>query len=83
MTAFIINLNLAVTPQPPVSETVARAFCHGDSLPFNGSHRFRAPSSLNTARLDRDAGLGLHPWIRLFLWMEENSLNPFLVGTFF
>lgn len=61
MTAFITNLNLAVTPQPPTSETVARVLCQGDSLPFNGSHRFRASSSLPTARLDPDEGLGLPP----------------------
>lgn len=61
MAAFIINLNLAVTPQPPISQATARVLCHASLHPFNSSRGCRAPSSLPTARVYPDAGPGPPP----------------------
>lgn len=70
MTAFIINLNLAVTPQPPASETVARTlFLLMD--PTGSGHPPLFP--LQGWVLMQD--WGFPPWIRLFHWGGREFFN--------
>lgn len=82
MAAFIINLNLAVTPQPPISQTTAGVLSHACPHPLNSSGGCRVPSSSHCKGVPRRRTSAYT--CRLFNWdgREISSIfKQFAVGN--